>query len=153
MFKKSLIAVLFSFIMAMVLGTSVFAADNGEVVKVDAATEMTPEIASVIKDIEKANAKIYAEIAKTQEKTNMMYSKYLEQVKKTDNEKQKVILWEKYDMKVNETISKLDLKTQSITNKEVEKASEAGVKVEVKWILVKFADREALIDPLVAIGW
>ena len=153
MFKKSLIAVLFSLIMAMVLGTSAFASNYIPAVQYDTTKEMTPEVASVIKDIEKANLKIYAEISKVQEKTNKMYNRYLEQLEETENKEQKAILWEKYNTKINDTISKLDLKTQSITKKEVEKASKAGVTVEVKWILVEFADREAWIDPLVAIGW
>ena len=153
MFKKSLIAVLFSLIMAMVLGTSAFASNDIPAVQYDATKEMTPEVASVIKDIEKANLKIYAEISKVQEKTNDMYNKYLEQVEKTEDQNQQVILWNKYDKKVDDTISKLDLKTQSITKKEVEKALKAGVEVEVKWILVKFADREAWIDPMVGVGW
>ena len=153
MFKKSLMAVLFSLIMAMVLGTNVFAASDIQTVTYDTTKEMTPEIASVIKDIEKANLKIYTEIYKVQEKTSEMHDKYLEQLKKTDNEEQKLILWEKYDTKINDTISKLDIKTQSITQKEVEKAFKAGVSVEVEWILVEFADRKAWIDPMVGVGW
>lgn len=153
MFKKSLIAVLFSLIMAMVLGTSAFAQTDIPPVKYDTTKEMTPEIAKVIEDLEKANVKIYTEIEKVQEKTSEMYSKYLEQVEKTDNAEKKTALWEKYDSKVNDTISKLDKKTQKITNKEVEKAAKAGASVEVEWITVQFADRKALIDPLVAVGW
>ena len=153
MLKKSLIAVLFSFIMAMGLGTGVFAETDIPAVEYDTTKEMTPEIASVIESIEKANVKIYAEISKVQEKTNKMYSKYLEQLEKAKSEDEKAVLWEKYDTKINETISKLDLKTQSITQKEVEKASKAGVEVEIEWILVQFADREAWIDPMVGVGW
>lgn len=153
MFKKSLVAVLFSLIMAMVLGTSAFAETNIPPVEYDTTKEMTPEIASIIKDLEKANVKIYAEIEKVQEKTNKMYSKYLEQVAKAENEEQKQVLWEEYDTKINDTISKLDLKTQNITQKEVGKAAKAGASVKVEWILVQFADREAWIDPLVAVGW
>ena len=153
MFRKSLIAVMFSLIMAMVLGTSVFAQTDIPPVEYDETKEMTPEIASIIKDIEKANLKIYTEIFKIQEKTAEMYSKYLEQVAKAENKEQKLALWEEYDAKVNDTISKLDLKTQNITNKEVEKALNAGVNVEVVWICVEFADRKAWIDPMVGVGW
>ena len=153
MFKKSLVAVLFSLIMAMVLGTSAFAETNIPPVEYDTTKEMTPEIASIIKDLEKANVKIYAEIEKVQEKTNKMYSKYLEQVAKAENVEQEAALWKEYDTKVNDTISKLDLKTQNITNKEVGKALKAGVTVEIVWITVQFADREASIDPMVGVGW
>ncbi|ANU14323.1 hypothetical protein B481_2518 [Planococcus halocryophilus Or1] len=153
MFKKGLIIALFSVIMTMGMGTTVLAEINVPPVEYDTSKEMTAEIAAIIESIEKANVKIYTEIDKVQVKTNEMYKNYLEELKATQGEAQKVALWEKYDSKITEEIKNLDMKTQSITKKEVEKARIAGVTVEVVWITVKFADREAKIDPMVGVGW
>lgn len=153
MFKKGLIVALLSVVMAMGVGINVLAEINVPPVEYDTTKEMTPEIAAIIESIEKANVKIYTEIDKVQGETNKMYMKYLEELEAAQNEGQKAALWEKYDSKINEKIKSLDLKTQSITIKEVEKAEVAGVTVEVVWITVQFADREAKIDPMVGVGW
>ncbi|EGA88807.1 hypothetical protein GPDM_13166 [Planococcus donghaensis MPA1U2] len=153
MFKKGLIVAILSVLMTMGMGMNVLAEINVPPVEYDTSKEMTPEIAAIIESIEKANVKIYTEIEKVQVETNEMYKNYLEELKVTQSEAQKAALWEKYDSKINEKIKSLDMKTQSITKKEVEKAEIAGVTVEVVWITVQFADREAQIDPMVGVGW
>ncbi|ANU22131.1 hypothetical protein [Planococcus donghaensis] len=153
MFKKGLIVAILSVLMAMGMGMNVLAELNVPPVEYDTSKEMTPEIAAIIESIEKANVKIYTEIYKVQGETNSLYKKYLEDLEATQDETQKAMLWKKYDEKINEMIKSLDAKTQSITKKEVEKAKSAGVTVEVVWITVQFADREANIDPMVGVGW
>ncbi|MGB6409516.1 MAG: hypothetical protein WBF39_18730 [Planococcus donghaensis] len=153
MFKKGLIVAILSVLMAMGMGMNVLAEINVPPIEYDTSKEMTPEIAAIIESIEKANVKIYTEIEKVQVETNEMYKNYLEELKVTQGEAQKAALWEKYDSKINEKIKSLDMKTQSITKKEVEKAGIAGVTVEVVWITVQFADRQAQIDPMVGVGW
>ena len=153
MFKKSLIAVLFSFIMAMVLGTSVFAADNGEVVKVDPATEMTPEIASALSEVNKINDKIYAEIDKAVIKSEKMYNKHLEQKAKQTNPEKQAKLNADYQKKSDKLIADLKIKTEKMTLKGIEKAEKAGLKVAIEWVPIEFADRTELIDPIVVVSW
>ena len=153
MFKKSLIAVLFSFIMAMVLGTSVFAADNGEVVKVDVAKEMTPEIASALLEVNKTNDKIYAEIEKAVIESEKMYNKYLEQKAKQVNPEKLAKLNADYKKKSDKLIADLKIKTEKMTLKGIEKAEKAGLVVAIEWVPIKFADRIEMIDPIVVIAW
>lgn len=153
MFKKSLIAVLFSFIMAMVLGTSVFAADNGEVVKVDAATEMTPEIASALSEVNKINDKIYAEIDKAVAKSEKMHTKFLEQqAKQTDPAKQAKLKAD-YDKKYEKLIADLKTKAEKMTLKGIEKAEKAGLVVEIEFVEVSFPKGPESIDPILVVGW
>lgn len=153
MFKKSLIAVLFSFIMAIVLGTSAFAVDNGEVLKADVATEMTPEIASALSEVNKTNDKIYAEIGKAVIESEKMYNKYLEQKAKHANPEKQAKLTADYKKKSDKLIANLKIKTEKMTLKGIEKAEKAGLEVAIEWVPIKFADRTELIDPIVVVSW
>lgn len=143
MFKKTALAALFSVVLTVMLGTSAFAAEEG----------ISPEIAEALAEIEEVNTEIYAEIAEAQAEADALYTEYLsEYAEETDAEKRAALTAE-YDLKVNALIHKLDVKTQEMTRAGVAKATAAGVNVEVVWIPVQFADRVALIDPLVVIGW
>ena len=153
MFKKSLIAVLFSLIMAMVLGTSAFAANNGDVAKYDAATEMTPEIASAVAEVNETNEKIYAEIEKAVAESEKMYNKYLEQKAKHTNSEKQAKLTADYEKKSDKLIANLKTKTEKMTLKGIEKAQKAGLVVAIEWVPIKFADRTELIDPILVVGW
>lgn len=143
MFKKSVIAALFSVILTVMLGTSAFAAEE----------TISPAIAEALAEIEEVNTEIYAEIAETQAEADELYAEYLSSYKAESDAEKRAALTAEYDQKVTALINKLDVKTQEMTRVGVEKATAAGVTVEVVWIPVQFADRVALIDPLVVIGW
>ncbi|MBT2569893.1 hypothetical protein [Planococcus sp. ISL-110] len=153
MLKKSLVAVLFSFIMALGLGTSVFAENTNEAVKYDVTNEMTPEIAEAIAEVNETNEKIYEEINKAVAKSEKMYAKFLEEKSKHQDEAKQAKLTEDYEGKSDKLISNLKVKTEKMTLKGIEKAEKAGLSVEIEWVLIKFADREELIDPMVVVGW
>lgn len=144
MLKKSLWAVLLSVVFALVLGTSgAFAAEA-------TASEVAEK---ALQEVEKSNNKIHEEIEKAQQKSHELHAKYQQDIAaETDKEKQAVIS-AKYEEKVTDLISKLDVKTQNITRKGVEKAEKAGLKVEIYWIPVQFADRTAMIDPIKVMDW
>ncbi|MGO1058673.1 hypothetical protein ACTL32_05990 [Planococcus sp. FY231025] len=143
MFKKSAIAALFSVILTVMLGTSAFAAEEG----------ISPEIAEALAEVEEVNAEIYAEIAEVQAEAEALYAKYLFAYANEADAEKRALLTAKYDEKVDALINKLDVKTQEMTRIGVEKATAAGVKVEVVWIPVQFADRVAMIDPIHVIDW
>lgn len=153
MFKKSLIAVLFSLIMALGMGTSVFAESNNEAMKYDITNEMTPEIAKAITEVNKTNDKIYAEINKAVDKSEKMYAKYEEQKSKHQDPAKLDKLTDDYKKKSDKLIDDLKEKTEKMTFKGIEKAEKAGLRMEIEWVLIKFADREELIDPMVVVGW
>ncbi|MFD1030068.1 hypothetical protein [Metaplanococcus flavidus] len=144
MLKKSLLAVLFSMVFALVLGTSgAFAAE----------ATISEDVEKALEEVEKTNAKIYEEIEKAQEKSHELYDKKLEDLGKETEAKKLAEIEEKYEEEIVKLISDLDEKTQQMTRDGVEKAAEAGVHVEIEWILVQFADRQAWIDPIKVIGW
>lgn len=153
MFKKSLIAVLFSFIMAMVLGASAFAADNGEVAKFDAAKETTPEIVAALLEVESTNAKIYVEIEKAVAKSEKMHTKFFEQqAKQTDPAKQAKLKAD-YDKKYDKLIADLKTKTEKMTLKGIEKAEKAGLIVAIELVEIPFPEGPEMIDPILVVGW
>lgn len=143
MFKKSIIAALFSVILTVMLGTSAFAAEEA----------ISPEIAEALAEIEEVNTEIYAEIADAQADAGDLYAEYLtEYAEETDAEK-RAALTAKYEEKITTIIDKLDAKTQEMTRVGVEKATAAGITVEVVWIPVQIADLVVMIDPMVVIDW
>lgn len=153
MLKKSLIAVLFSLIMALVMGTNVFAESNNEAIKYDVTNEMTPEIAKAITEVNKTNDKIYAEINKAVDKSEKMYAKYQEQKSKNPDPAKLAQLTKDYEKKSDKLINNLKEKTEKMTLKGIKKAEKAGLKVEIEFVPIKFPDRTELIDPIVVVGW
>ncbi|ANU09763.1 hypothetical protein A1A1_05502 [Planococcus antarcticus DSM 14505] len=153
MLKKSVIAVLFSVVMALGLGTSVFAESNNEAVKYDVTNEMTPEVAKAIAEVNKTNEKIYEEINKAVDKSEKMYAKYQDEKSKHQDVAKQALLTKEYEEKSAKLISELKVKTESMTLKGIEKAEKAGLIMEIEWVLIEFADREELIDPMVVVGW
>ena len=153
MLKKSLIAVLFSLIMALGLGTSAFATEDIHPVKYNNIEEVTPEIAKALAEVEKTNAKIFAEIEKAVVKYEKMNSKFQEQKSKHKDPVKLAEITEEYESKTNKLITDLKIKTESMTLKGIEKAEKAGLVMKIELVLVKFADREELIDPMVVVGW
>ncbi|WKA54340.1 hypothetical protein [Planococcus shixiaomingii] len=142
MFKKSFVAALLSIILAVMAGTSAFAEEP-----------KSPEVEKALVKVEHTNAKIYDEVEKTQVKAQALYEKYLENLNKEQDAAKQEQLIAEYNKDIDALIAKLDEKTQNMTRKGVEKATEAGLTVEVKWVTYQFADREALIDPIMVVGW
>lgn len=153
MFKKSLIAVLFSLIMALGMGTSVFAESNNEAMKYEITNEMTPEIAKAITEVNKTNDKIYAEINKAVDKSEKMYAKYKEQKSKHQDPAKLAKLTEDYKKQSDKLINDLKEKTEKMTLKGIEKAEKAGLEVKIEFVSIEFADRTELIDPILVVGW
>ncbi|WP_142826795.1 hypothetical protein [Planococcus soli] len=153
MLKKSLIAVLFSLIMALGMGTSVFAESNNEAIDYEITNEMTPEVAKAITEVNKTNDKIYAEINKAVDKSEKMYAKYQEQKSKHQDPAKLDKLTKDYEKKSAKLISDLKVKTEKMTLKGIEKAEKAGLDVAIEFVPIEFADRTELIDPIVVIAW
>lgn len=145
MLKKSMVALFLSLVFALSLGTSGAFAEEAT---------MSEEVAKALEEIEKTNAKIYEEIESAVNKSYDLYdTKLVDLGKEEDGEKRQEIE-AKYEEEIEKLIYDLDMKTQQMSQDEVEKAAEkAGLEVEIYWITVQFADREALIDPLRAVGW
>ncbi|WP_152602426.1 hypothetical protein [Planococcus sp. CAU13] len=142
--QKSLLALLFSVIFALVLGTSgAFAAES----------EPDKETLSALENVEKTNAKILKEIEKAVEKSYDLYDVYQKDLARESDEKRQADLTAKYEEDITALISKLDIRTQDITRKGIGKAEKSGLTVEVELVPVQFADRIALIDPIKVIGW
>lgn len=114
---------------------------------------MSPETAAALADVYKVNAEIYAEIAKVQVKAEKMHADYLVEFAKTTDSTKQAEAWKKYDLKVNAMIADLAAKTEAMTLKGMEQARAAGLIVDMEWVTVQFADREAEIDPIKVIGW
>jgi len=142
MFKKSFVAALCSIILAMMVSMPAFAQEPAN-----------PEVEKALVKIEQTNSKIYDEVEKTQAKAQTLYENYLKNLNKEQNAAKQAQLTAEYNENIDALIAKLDEKTQNMTRKGVEKATEAGVKVEVEWVLYQFADREAWIDPIIVIAW
>lgn len=144
MLKKSLWAVVCSMVFALVLGTSgAFAAD----------ATMSKEVEKALEQVEKTNSKIYEEIDKAVKKSQQMYDKYQKDLAKESNTEKQADITAKYEEKITDLISKLDVKTQHMTKKGIEKAEKSGLTVEIEWIPVQFADRVAMIDPIKVMDW
>lgn len=143
MFKKSFVAVLVSVLLALMVGTTAFASEAA----------MSPEIAKALAEVEQVNADIYKEIGKGQEKADKLYDEYLQDASKETDVEKLAALEVKYQVKLTEIISKVDIKTQEMTREGVAKAKQAGLDVEIEWIPVQFADRVALIDPIRVVSW
>lgn len=144
MFKKSVIAALFTVLFTLMLGTSVFAAEEAPV---------TPEISQALSDIEVVNDAIYAEIASTQNAVDVLYAQYVADYANANDAEAKAALWTAYDENATTLIYDLDMLTREMTRVGVENARAAGITVEIEWIPVQFADRVALIDPIRVIAW
>lgn len=144
MLKKYSITALFSLLL-------IFTAFTGGGFAEEAT--MTEDIAKALHEIEETNNKIYEEIEKAQQKSHELYDKKLEDSGKETDAQKVAEIEEKYEQEIVKLISDLDQKTQEMTRDGIEKATEAGVIVEVEWILVQFADRQAWIDPIKVMDW
>ena len=146
MLKKYSITALFSLLL-------IFTAFMGGGFAETTEPAMSPETATALAEVYKVNNEIYAEIAKVQVKAENMYADYLAEEASTTDAQKKAEAWNKYDVKVEAEIAELQMKTESMTDKGIEKAYAAGLSVEVEWINVKFADRERMIDPIKVMDW
>lgn len=156
MFKKSIAAVIFSFIMILSMGTGAFASEISVVESVPFHSfddSMTEEQKEAIADVNKVNEKIEAEIAKNQEKADKLYAQYTKKLaKETDVNKQEK-LTAKYEEQITKLITKLQEKAENMTVKGMDKAAAAGLKVDMVYVDIKFGDRYALIDPIIVVAW
>ena len=143
MFKKSFVAVLISVLLAFMVGTTAFAEEAA----------MSPEIVKALAEVEQVNAEIYKEIEKGQENADRLYDEYLQDASEETDVEKLAALKVKYQEKLTEIISNVDIKTQEMTREGVEEARQAGLNVEIEWIPVQFADRIALIDPIRVVSW
>lgn len=146
MLKKSLVAVLFSFIMAIGLGTSVFAAENVE-------QETTPEINEALAAIEKINSDITAEIKRVQGDAKILFDAYESAAEKVERVSEKNKLHSAYNKEVNALINELKATTREMTKTGMKNAREAGINTRPVLIRVEFEDRFAMIDPILVVGW
>ncbi|QHJ70243.1 hypothetical protein [Planococcus halotolerans] len=146
MLKKYSITALFSLLL-------IFAAYTGGGFAETTEPAMSPETATALAEVYKVNNEIYAEIAKVQVKAENMYADYLAEAAKTTDAQKKAEAWNKYDVKVEAEIADLSSKTQAMTLKGMEKATAAGLTVEMEWIQVQFADRVRMIDPIKVMDW
>ena len=144
MLKKYSITALFSLLL-------IFTAFMGGVFAEEAT--MTEDIAKALYEVEETNNKIYEEVEKAQLKSQELYDKKLEDLGKETDAQKLAEIEAKYEEEIVKLISDLDQKTQEMTRDGVEKATEAGVVVEIEWVLVQFADREAWIDPIKVLSW
>ena len=150
MLKKSLIAVLFSLVMAMVLGTNVFAAEG---IEQEANQELTPEISAALDSIELINKNIYVEIGDVQEKSLALFTAYESSVKNVESISEKNKLYSAYNKEINAMINELKATTREMTKDGMKIAREAGINTRPELIRVEFTDRFAMIDPIVVVGW
>ncbi|WP_404334983.1 hypothetical protein [Planococcus rifietoensis] len=156
MFKKSIAAVIFSFIMILSMGTGAFASEIEVVDGVSYETineTMSPEVQKAIKDINKVNEKIEAEIAKNEEKAAKLYARYEAELEKETDLEKKAELTAKYEEQITKLITKLQEKAEKMTEKGIEKADKAGIETNIVLVEGFFGDRTALIDPIVVVSW
>lgn len=144
MLKKYSIAALFSLLLT-------FTAFTGGVFAEEAT--MTEDVAKALQEVQEINSKIYEEIEKAQQKSQELYDKKFEDLGKETEAQKLAEIEAKYEEEIVKLISDLDQKTQQMTRDGIEKAAEAGVIVEIEWVLVQFADREAWIDPIRVMTW
>ena len=156
MFKKSIAAVIFSFIMILSMGTGAFASGIPVVDDVpfqNIEDNMTEEEKEAVDDVNKVNEKIEAEIAKNQEKADKLYTQYLEKLAKETDVKKQEKLTAKYEEQITKLITKLQEKAEKMTVKGMDKAVAAGLTVDMVYVDIKFGDRYALIDPIIVVAW
>lgn len=156
MFKKSITAVIFSFIMILSMGTGAFASEISVVESVpfhNFEDSMTVEEKEAIADVNKVNAKIEAEIAKNQEKADKLYTQYTEKLAKEKDVNKQEKLTAKYEEQITKLITKLQEKAENMTVKGMDRATAAGLTVDMVYVDIQFGDRTALIDPIVVVSW
>ena len=146
MFKKSLVAVLFSLIMAMVLGTSAFAAEG-------TSSESASKNGEAQEIINKVNDQITKEIKEAQTSADELFKKYNSDLKTTENVSEQKKLYATYNREINVLINNLKATTRELTLEGMKAAREIGVNTRPELIRVEFADRFAMIDPMVGVGW
>ncbi|WP_422124236.1 hypothetical protein DHX103_05295 [Planococcus sp. X10-3] len=146
MLKRYSIAALISLLL-------IFTAFTGGGFAQETEPDMSPEIEEAILKVKKVNEKIDEEILKVQVKAEKMEAKFLADQAKTSDVEKHQKAWTKYDEKLDAEIAKLQVKAETITSKGIDKAEAAGLEVEIEFIFIKFADREAEIDPIRVLGW
>lgn len=158
---KKFIVALFSVVaLFMFMGTGAFAAENDH--------------AEILQKIDETNVKIEAEIQTAQSKGNQLLSTLSLETAKLDAKlenarlngaseaeianiekevkKQKAVLVDKYNQKLDTLIDDLINKTNKMTADMIDEAAEAGIQAECSWVYVQIGDRWVWVDPIKIIG-
>lgn len=156
MFKKSIAAVALAFMMILSIGNGAFASEIKIIDQVPSYSYqegMSVDELQAIEEVNKVNAKIEAEIAKNQEKADKLYAQYTAKLAKETDAKKQAQLTAKYEEQITKLIVDLQVKAEKMTVKGMEKATAAGLEVEMVYVDVQFGDRYALIDPIIVVAW
>ncbi|MCA0170681.1 hypothetical protein [Bacillus sp. RAR_GA_16] len=158
---KKFIVALFSVVaLFMFMGTGAFAAENDH--------------AEILQKIDETNVKIEAEIQTAQSKGNQLLSTLSLETAKLDAKlenarlngaseaeianiekevkKQKAVLVDKYNQKLDTLIDDLINKTNKMTADMIDEAAEAGIQAECSWVYVQIGDRWVWVDPIQIVG-
>ena len=150
---KKIFSILLTVSLFLGLSTSVFAASDEDYTK-------------GLQLIEKANLKIDEKIEKGVAEADQLQANYLLELgkveaklesSKDDNEfaklnEEKDKLTTKYYEKLDEIIAAVYDKTLQLSTEAIAKAAEYGIEAECTWVLVQFADKSVLIDPIRVVG-
>jgi|GEM_PF-2242434 len=156
MFKKSIAAVAFSFLMILSLGTGAFAEELlvvSEVPYYEIEEGMSAEVQAAIKDINSVNAKIEAEIVKNQEKAAELHEEYINQLASEEDEAEQAKLTADYEEEIAQLIKALQKKAEEITLEGIKDATESGIVADIVLVEEDFADKTAKIDPIIVVSW
>jgi hypothetical protein len=135
--KKTLV-LMFSILLMFTASNTAFA---GEISNYQLAIQL----------IDGTNKEIDAKIQKGVEQADKLQQEYLEAIK-TANEKEVKELTAKYEKELTKIIEGVFYETLKMSSKTIGEAYDLGVLAECSWKLVRFADREVLIDPIQVIG-
>ncbi|OZM56656.1 hypothetical protein CIB95_10550 [Lottiidibacillus patelloidae] len=135
---KKILVVMFSVLLMFTASNTAFA---GEVSNYQLALQL----------IDQTNQDIDNKINKGVEKADKLQQEYLEAIK-TANESEIEELTAKYENELTKIIEGVFYETLKMSTKTIGEAYDLGVLAECSWKLVRFADREVLIDPITVIG-
>lgn len=156
MFKKSIAAVTFSFLMILSLANGAFAEELlvvSEVPYYEIEEGMSAEVQAAITDINSVNAKIEAEIVKNQEKASELHAEYISKLASEEDEAKQAELTANYEEEISQLIKALQKKAEEITLEGIKDATESGIVADIVLVEEDFADKTAKIDPIIVVAW
>ncbi|MFC6040555.1 hypothetical protein ACFPYN_14100 [Paenisporosarcina macmurdoensis] len=150
---KKIFTILLTVSLFLGLSTSVFASSNEDYTKgiqlIELANLSIDEmIAQGVAEADELQGNFLIELGKVEAMLESATDD--KQVAKLNEEKGK--LNTKYNEKLDEIIERVYEETLQLSNETLAKAAEYGVMAECSWVLVEFADRSVLIDPLRIVG-
>ncbi|MDE0582406.1 hypothetical protein ON064_05015 [Planococcus sp. A6] len=156
MFKKSIAAVTFSFLMILSLVPGVSAEELlvvSEVPYYEIEEGMSAEVQEAIREINSVNARIEAEIVKNQEKASELHAEYISKLASEEDEAKQAELTANYEEEISHLIKALQKKAEEITLEGIKDATESGIEADIVLVEEDFADKTAKIDPIVVVSW